>query len=225
MCDRTCEIIISCCGTLCRMCCRYLASKTAFLIQFLIYFILQGFNVATDTALFVELFMTHKSCSSLNTSAPIHCASLPPENITTAALKENIKDIEILQYAMMLVMGIGGVIFIVHIIILLPNLCKHYHDPEIEAEVEAKQAPRYYRNIIMTHCIFMCLETLIHDIPATCLAMEVAVHFWGVNCWECNNIDMPIPVEQSISNSSMWIALMVTCVGLLAVYKGMLCHI
>lgn len=220
MCDRACELMIACCGSLCRMCCNYLSSKTAFLIQFLIYGILQGFNVGTDVALFIELFTTHQSCSSLNTSIPIQCASLPPANISITALNDNIKNIEILQYSMLLVTGIGAVVYIVHIVILLPNLWKHYHDPEIAAEVEAKQAPRYYRNIILTHCIFMCLETVIHDIPATCLVMEIAVHFWGVNCWECNTIDMPLPVEQSVSNSTMWIALMVTCVGLLAVYKG-----
>lgn len=197
-----------------------MSSKTAFLIQFLIYGILQGFNIATDAGLFVELFQTHQKCSGFNTSIPIHCASLPPANVSTSALKENIKDIEILQYAMMLVMGIGGAIYITHIIILLPNLCKHFHDPEIAAEVEAKQAPRYYQNIIITHCIFMCLETLLHDIPATCLVMEIAVHFWGVNCWECNTIDMPKPEEQSMRISSMWIALNVTCVALLSIYKG-----
>jgi hypothetical protein len=203
-----------------------MTSRIAFLIQFLVYGIFQGFNVATDAGLFVELVQTHKRCSNLTKSGPIHCTSFNAKNATAtlkSTLEKHIDTLEILEYSMMLVMGIGGAIYIVHIIILIPNLCKHFRDPDLENEVEAKVAPRYYMNIIMTHCLFMFIETVIHDIPASCLAMETSVHFWGkdgVNCWECSSINEPLPKEQSLSNSQLWLALMLTGIGLLGIYKG-----
>lgn len=208
MCDRACEGMISCCTIVCKVCCRNMPVKVAFLIQFLIYGIFQGFNVATDAGLFVELFTTQRRCSNL-TSRPFHCTSFTPSDNSSSLkqiLKDHVNTLEILEYSMMLVMGIGAAIYIVHIIILIPNLCKNYRDPDIANEVEGKVAPRYYQNIIMTHCIFMVLESIIHDIPASCLAMEISVHFWGksgVNCWECSPITEPLPKEQSLSNARL----------------------
>ncbi|XP_031568516.1 uncharacterized protein LOC116303161 [Actinia tenebrosa] len=227
MCDRACELMISCCSVVCKVCCRYMSAKVAFLIQFLVYGIFQGFNVATDAALFVELFKTQRRCSNM-TSSPFHCTSFTPGNSSSTLkklLEDHVDTLEVLEYSMMLVMGVGAAIYIVHMIILIPNLCKNFHDPDIALEVEGKVAPRYYQNITITHCMFMVLESIIHDIPASCLAMEISVHFWGkndVNCWECSPITEPLPKEQSLSNTKLWLALMITGIGLLALYKGLM---
>ncbi|KAJ7380857.1 hypothetical protein OS493_007250 [Desmophyllum pertusum] len=135
----------------------------------------------------------------------------------------HILTLEILQWFFLLFAGIGAGVYLAHICTLLPNLCKHCRDPEFEYEVALPDTPKYYRSIVHIHTMFMCLETFIHDIPVSCLAVEMSVHYFTpANCWECSVSPSSIPAELSLTRGSLWIGLKVSAVALITIYKGIL---
>ncbi|KAL9979713.1 hypothetical protein ACROYT_G017415 [Oculina patagonica] len=209
--------------------------KTSYIIQFTVYSVLQGYNVASDIGMFFDVFNAVKKCNELESSSSningtqvdpggtkvIYCRE--PGNYTLSDLDKHITTLEILQWFFLIFAGIGVGLYIAHLCTLLPNLCKHCHDPEFEHEVAAMDTPKYYRSIVHIHTVFMCLETFVHDIPVSCLAVELSVHYFGpANCWECAVSASSIPAELSLSRSSLWIGLKVSAVALITIYKGIL---
>ncbi|KAL9979717.1 hypothetical protein ACROYT_G017419 [Oculina patagonica] len=209
--------------------------KTSYIIQFTVYSVLQGYNVASDIGMFFDVFNAVKKCNELESSSSningtqvdpggtkvIYCRE--PGNYTLSDLDKHITTLEILQWFFLIFAGIGVGLYIAHLCTLLPNLCKHCHDPEFEHEVASLDTPKYYRSIVHIHTVFMCLETFVHDIPVSCLAVELSVHYFGpANCWECAVSASSIPAELSLSRSSLWIGLKVSAVALITIYKGIL---
>lgn len=232
MADRLCEFCIGCCSRICAVFCREITWKCSYIIQFTVYSILQGYNVASDIGMFFDVFSAVRKCNELHDSSAnrtqvdpggtlIHCRQ--PGNFTVSDLDKHILTLEILQWFFLIFAGIGVGIYIAHLCILLPNLCKHCRDPGFEHEVDLPDTPRYYRNIVHIHTVFMCLETFIHDIPTSCLAVELSVHYFGpaeINCWECSLSATSIPAEISLKRSSMFIGLKISAVALISIYKG-----
>lgn len=232
MADRLCEFCIGCFSRICAVFCREITWKCSYIIQFTVYSILQGYNVASDIGMFFDVFSAVRKCNELHESSAnrtqvdpggtlIHCRQ--PGNFTVSDLDKHILTLEILQWFFLIFAGIGVGIYIAHLCILLPNLCKHCRDPGFEHEVDSPDTPRYYRNIVHIHTVFMCLETFIHDIPTSCLAVELSVHYFGpaeINCWECSLSATSIPAEISLKRSSMFIGLKISAVALITIYKG-----
>ena len=217
------------------MFCRDMPMKTSYVIQFVIYVVLQGYNVASDIGMFIDVFNAVQSCEELGGTLPaanttrgngfeskIHCTQ--PGNFTFSNLADHITTLVTLQWIFLIFAVIGGGLYIAHLCTLIPNLCKHCRDPEFENDVLSPDTPKYYRNIIAIHTTFMILESFIHDIPVSCLAMELSVHYFGpaeINCWECAANASSIPVELSLKRGSLWIGLKVSAVALISIYKGM----
>ena len=232
MADRLCEFCIGCCSKICAVFCREISMKTAYIIQFTVYSVLQGYNVASDIGMFFDVFYAVKKCNKLESASgmngtqvdpggtnPIYCRD--PGNFTLSDLDKHTTTLEILQWFFLIFAGIGAGLYIAHLCTLLPNLCKHCREPEFEEEVDSLDTPKYYRSILHIHTIFMCLETFVHDIPVSCLAVELSVHYFGpANCWECAASASSIPAELSLVRSSLWIGLKVSAVALITIYKG-----
>lgn len=233
MADRICEFCMSCCGAICAVFCREMTMKCSYIIQFTVYSILQGYNVASDVGMFIDVFSAVRRCNGLGDSQAngttqvdpggtvIYCRQ--PGNFTFSDLDKHILTLEILQWFFLIFAGIGGALYIAHICTLLPNLCKHCRDPTFEDDLASPDTPRYYRKIVHIHTVFMCLETFIHDIPVSCLAVELSVHYFGpgqINCWECAATASAIPAELSLKRGSLWIGLKISAVALITIYKG-----
>jgi len=208
--------------------------KCSYIIQFTVYSVLQGYNVASDIGMFVDVLNAVKSCNELGDSPSngtqvdtggtrIYCRQ--PGNFTVSDLDKHILSLQILQWFFLIFAGIGAGLYIAHLCTLLPNLYKHCRDPGFEHDVDSPDTPKYYRSIVHIHTVFMCIETFIHDIPASCLAMELSVHYFGseqINCWECAVNANSIPAELSVKRASMWIGLKISAVALITIYKGIL---
>ena len=232
MAERLCEFCIGCCSKICAVFCREMTMKCSYIIQFTVYSILQGYNVASDVGMFFDVFNAVRKCNKLGDvstngtqvdpgETKIYCRQ--PGNFTVSDLDKHILTLEILQWIFLVFAGIGTGLYIAHICTLLPNLCRHCRDPGFEHELNSPDTPRYYRNIVHTHTVFMCLETFIHDIPASCLAVELSVHYFGpaqINCWECAVSASSIPAELSLQRGSLWIGLKISAVALITIYKG-----
>lgn len=233
--DRLCELCIGCCSKICAVFCREMSTKCSYVIQFTVYSILQGYNVISDIGMFLDVFFAVQKCSELADSSinrteiykgetkRIYCRQ--PGNFTLSDLDKHIQSLQIMQWFFLIFAVIGTSLYFAHMCILLPNLCKHCRDPEFEQELDSPHTSRYYRNIVHTHTVFMLLETLIHDIPASCLAVELSLHYFvpaQINCWECALSAGLIPAELSLQRGSLWIGLKISAVGLISIYKGVL---
>ena len=183
--------------------------------------------------MFLDVFFAVQKCSELADS-PINRTEIykgetkriycrQPGNFTLSDLDKHIQSLQIMQWFFLIFAVIGTSLYFAHMCILLPNLCKHCRDPEFEHELDSPHTSRYYRNIVHTHTVFMLLETLIHDIPASCLAVELSLHYFvpaQINCWECALSAGLIPAELSLQRGSLWIGLKISAVGLISIYKG-----
>lgn len=208
--------------------------KTAYIIQFTVYSVLQGYNVASDIGMFFDVFTAVKKCNELESASNINSTQVDPGgtktiycrdpgNFTISDLDKHTTTLEILQWFFLIFAGIGAGLYIAHLCTLLPNLCKHCRDSEFQYEVDSLDTPKYYRSIVHIHTVFMCLETFAHDIPVSCLAVELSVHYFGpANCWECALSASSVPAEISLVRSSLWIGLKVSAVALITIYKGIL---
>ena len=229
MADRLCDLCINCCSCICAVFCRDMSLRASYIVQFAIYGVFQGYNIASDIAMFVDVFNAVKRCDNLvvngtdpsSKAARIYCRN--PGNFTLADLDKHISTLEVLQWFFVIFALIGVGFYIGHLCTLIPNLYVHFRDPGFEDDVASPDTPYYYRSIIYIHSVFMILETFIHDIPASCLAMELSVHYFGpaeINCWECAISNGSIPVELSLERGSLWIGLKVSAVALISIYKG-----
>lgn len=226
-----CEKCVDACIGACKACCLPMPPKMGYLLQFLIYVFFQGFVIATNIGVFFELSTTYKTCNSIRyiveangtfkerENVQIFCQS--PYKLTTSDLIPHLQRIELLEWVFLMLMLVGGTMYIVHIVILLPNLYKHFTIDNFELELDSQ--PKYYQNILLIHLKAMFVETLIHGVPFTCLATEFALLFFGekdLTCWECAATPNAVQKEQSISNTSLWMALILSSFGLVNLYKG-----
>ena len=226
-----CEKCINVCVGTCKACCLPMPAKMAYLVQFLIYVFFQGFVVAANVGVFFELATTYKTCNSIRflvdangtlkerVGMPIYCQS--PYKPTTTDLVPHLQRVQIMEWLFLVLLLVCGVMYIVHIVVLLPNLCKHFTIDNFELELENQ--PKFYQNILLIHIKFMFVETLMHGIPFTCLASEYVLLFFGdkdLTCWECSATPSGVQEEQSIRNTSLWMGVILSSFGLVNMYKG-----
>lgn len=224
---------MACCRGMCRCFCNAVSPGCAFLCQIILYAIFQGFNIGTDVGVFLETSETYKRCDDLSTATlvPLSNATnltrpycVATENATQAMLGEKAATLQILEGVFFFFMCLSGGVYIIHIIVLFPNTCKHWRDENFENMVT--EAGPYYQKILQIHTLFLLMETLVHDVPMSCLAVELCAQMWGaggVNCWECaiKPDDLP-PNPMGLINCEKWLGLMLGSIALVSVYKGIL---
>lgn len=104
--------------------------------------------------------------------------------------------------------GIGTLLFVVHACLLIPNVIQSFRvkDPALLSET----GNSYFRSVLKIHCSFLVLETILFDIPAGCLTMELLSLIWEGPLDETTNME----VSKTILTLSL--------IGLafIALYKG-----
>ena len=219
------------CRAVCRCFCNAVSPGCAFLCQIILYAMFQGFNIGTDVGVFLETAKTFTRCDELatgilepltnetNVTRP-YC--LATENATQALLGEKVETLKLLEGVFFFFLCLAGSIYVVHIIVLFPNTCKHWGDDNFENMVV--EASPYYQKILQIHTLFLFLETIIHDVPMSCLAIELCAQMWGVdgiNCWECAKTPTELPtIPQSLINCELWLGLLLGSIAVVSVYKG-----
>ncbi len=225
--------------------------KWSVFIEFMIFFTLQGLDVGTHAGIFVMVHEKVQSCAKLvehTTKIPcykdangtisyinntlknqtltscdsnlLYCAG--GGNGTATELKASQEHLNLVHYAFLAFLCLGGLFFVVHIILLLPNLIKSFSEKDMEAFRET--APGIYRHVLKLHVLFLILETIFFDIPSGSIVMEIIAQLWkapnNFNCWECATSLATVPGEVSLDQSKVFLGL--TCVGVsfIALYKG-----
>lgn len=224
-----CKYIMKCCGATCRLFCQPVSNGMGFFIQIIIYGLLQGFNVGTDVGIFFEITKTHSNCkgvreADLNGTDEIFCTDRGEGNYTVQSdLQGTLDALKILQGGFFFFLCLGGGIYIIHIFVLIPNACKHWHDDNFENMV--MEAGPYYQNILKITTLFMLVESIIHDMPVSAMSMELCSQMWGqesINCWECVISQSDVPPDQSLPMCGKWLGLKLGSIALIGVYKGVL---
>ena len=220
-------------------------------IEFMIFFLLQGLDVGTHAGIFVMVNEKVQSCAklvnhmtqitcykdengtvsyinstlinqtkTLCNSDFLYCAN--GGNGTAAALKSSQEHLDLVHQIFLAFLCLGGLFFIAHVGLLIPNLAKAFKEKDMEAFRE--NAPSYYRNVLKFHVVLLVVETIFFDIPSGSIVMEIIAHLWkspnNFNCWECATTLAAVPKEVSLDQSKLFIAL--TCIGIafIAMYKG-----
>lgn len=222
---------MACCRGMCRCFCNAVSPGCGFLCQIILYAIFQGFNIGTDVGVFLETSETYKRCDELSTATLVPLSNetnltrpycLHTENATQAMIGEKAATLQILEGVFFFFMCLSGGIYVVHIAVLFPNTCKHWRDDNFENMVG--EAAPYYQKILQIHTLFLLLETLVHDVPMSCLAVELCAQMWGadgINCWECATKPGDLPLNpMGLINCEKWLGLLLGSIALVSVYKG-----
>ena len=104
---------------------------------------------------------------------------------------------------------IATVVFVIHAILLLPNIVQGFRVKEPTLLKETGNG--YFRNILKIHCAFLILETLTFDIPAGCLSMEIISQVW----------EGPLTQEENMRVSKIILTLSLVGLAFVSMYKGM----
>ena len=222
---------MACCRGICRCFCNAVSPGCGFLCQIIMYALFQGFNIGTDVGVFFETSKTYQRCDELSTATLVPLSNttnitrpycVATKNATQAMIGEKASTLQILEGTFFFFMCLSGGVYVIHIVVLFPNTCKHLKDENFENMVT--EAGPYYQKILQIHTLFLLLETLIHDVPMSCLAVELCAQMWGaggINCWECaiKPSDLP-PNPMGLINCEKWLGLMLGSIALVSVYKG-----
>lgn len=225
--------------------------KWSVFIEFMIFVVLQGLDVGCHAGIFIKIHEKVAGCAGLvdhvtkipcfrdangtisfvnNTlinqtltlcdSNLLYCAG--GGNGTANALKSSQEHLDIVHYVLLAFLSLGGLFFIVHVIILLPNLIKSFSEKDMEAFRE--NAPPIYRHVLKIHVFLLVLETIFFDIPCGSIVMEVIAHLWkapnNFNCWECATSLAKVPSEVSLVESQEFLGLSCAGIAFIALYKG-----
>jgi len=105
---------------------------------------------------------------------------------------------------------IGATIYVLHAVMLIPNIIQscRVNDP-----VSLKDTGNaYFRNRLKVHALMLVLETIVFDIPAGCLTMEILSLIW----------EGPLSQDVNLRPSKIILALSLTGLAFIALYKGMM---
>ena len=226
--------------------------KWTVLFEFLIFFTFQGLDVGTHAGIFVMINEKVRSCGSLlshvtkilcykDINGTVYYSNSTHQNLTRAlcdtnalycsggangtapALRPSQEHLNTVHLVFLSFVCLGGLFFIVHVGLLLPNLIKYFVEKDMDVYRENGHA--YFRNVLKIHVLMLILETLFFDIPSGSIVMEFIAQLWkygNFNCWECATTLASAPADMSLDESKKMLAL--TCVGMafIALYKGRL---
>lgn len=222
---------MACCRGLCRCFCNAVSPGCGFLCQIILYAFFQGFNIGTDVGVFMETTETYARCDELSTATLVPLTNetnltrpycVGTENATQELIGDKAATLQILQSVFFFFVCLSGGIYVVHIAVLFPNMCKHWKDENFENIVQ-DSAP-YYQKILQIHTLFLLAETLVHDVPMSCLAVELCAQMWGaggINCWECAMTPDDLPVNpMGLINCELWLGLLLGSIAIVSIYKG-----
>lgn len=224
--------------------------KWTVLFEFLIFFTFQGLDVGCHAGIFVMINEKVTSCAKLlshvtkvpcykDVNGTIYYSNSTHQNLTKAlcdsnilycsdgangtanALRSSQEHLNVVHLVFVSFLCLGGVFFIVHILMLLPNLIKSFVEKDME--VYRENGHPYFRNVLKIHVFILILETIFFDIPSGSIVMEFIAQLWkygNFNCWECATSLASVTADVSLDESKKYLAL--TCVGMsfIALYKG-----
>ena len=134
------------------------------------------------------------------------------KNCTMPEIKENSeaqwKNLELFRHMLLIFCIVATFIFLVHAVLLIPNIIQSFRVKEPALLKETGNA--YFQNVLKIHCIFLILETIVFDIPAGCLSMELLSQIW----------EGPLTQEQNMRVSKMILTLSLVGLAFIALYKG-----
>lgn len=225
------KLAMACCRGLCRCFCNAVSPGCGFLCQIILYAFFQGFNIGTDVGVFMETTETYARCDELSTATLVPLTNetnltrpycVGTENATQELIGDKAATLQILQSVFFFFVCLSGGIYVVHIAVLFPNMCKHWKDENFENIVQ--DSVPYYRKILQIHTLFLLAETLVHDVPMSCLAVELCAQMWGaggINCWECTMTPDDLPVNpMGLINCELWLGLLLGSIAIVSIYKG-----
>lgn len=135
-------------------------------------------------------------------------------NISCPGLSREEQWSSLIDFRLMLLVfcGIGTVLFLVHVCLLIPNVIQSFRvkDPAMLSET----GNAYFRNVLKIHCTFLVLETVLFDIPAGCLTMELLSLIW----------EGPLDDVTNMKVSKILLALSLIGLAFIAMYKGNVKH-
>ncbi|XP_066925382.1 uncharacterized protein [Clytia hemisphaerica] len=120
------------------------------------------------------------------------------------------KNIELFRHMLLIFCIVAIVIFLVHAVLLIPNIIQGFRVKEPALLKETGNA--YFQNVLKIHCFFLILETIVFDIPAGCLSMELLSQIW----------EGPLTQEENMRVSKMILTLSLVGLAFIALYKGMM---
>jgi len=103
---------------------------------------------------------------------------------------------------------VGTVIFIIHVSLLIPNIVQGFKVKEPAMLKETGNA--YFRNILKIHCMLLITETLVFDIPAGCISMEILSQIW----------EGPLSDADNMRISKIILTLSMIGLAFISLYKG-----
>ncbi|EDO39491.1 predicted protein [Nematostella vectensis] len=225
--------LMACLRGLCKCFCNPVSAAAGFFIQIFLYAGFQGFNIGTDVGIFLETTKTYAKCYELattpiyltnttNTTDQIYCVN-KLANATQSHLMDQLQILTILEGTFFFFICLSGAVYMVHIAVLFPNACRHWRDDNFE-NMLAEASP-YYSKVLQIHTYFLLLESVIHDVPMSCLAIEMCAQMWGIggiNCWECASSLEALPAPHAQPGCEMWLGLLLGSIALVSIYKGIL---
>lgn len=203
------------------------------LIEFMIWTLLQGMNIGNhygvwaivkshvmdvtrfnETATNFTTTMLPRLITGMpgTTNIPVidgsNEISFPVQNDTRMTLEEQWSTLIDFRLMLLVFNGIGTALFLVHACLLMPNVIQSFRvkDPALLPET----GNAYFRSVLKIHCTFLILETILFDIPAGCLTMELLSLIWEGPLSEATNMEV----------SKIILALSLTGLAFIALYKG-----
>jgi len=105
---------------------------------------------------------------------------------------------------------IGATIYVLHAVMLIPNIIQSCRVNDPLSLKDTGNA--YFRNRLKVHALMLVLETIVFDIPAGCLTMEILSLIW----------EGPLSQDVNLRPSKIILALSLTGLAFIALYKGMM---
>ena len=196
--------------------------KWSVLIEFVIFFMFMGMDIGNHSGIFFMLRKQVVECANIISKSKdlVFCAG--GGNGTASALKPAQEHLSMLHLILLSFIGVGGLLFIVHLGFLLPNLIKSFTEKDMASYRES--AHPYFRSVLKGHCLLLILETLLFDIPTGSTIMDIIAQLWkypdNFNCWECATSLAGIPPDKSMDVSKMYLTLSLVGMAFIALYKG-----
>ncbi|XP_012562633.1 uncharacterized protein LOC100214234 [Hydra vulgaris] len=179
-------------------------------IEFMIWFFLHGLSVgnhfgvwAVVKVMVLDLDYTNKTLLSNATD----CYNLTVSNNCT---EYPWNKLEKFRTGLLVCCFIGASFFVVHIFVLLPNIIQSFRVPDpLSLKISGGI---YFQNLLKCHVILLILETLLFDIPAGCITMEVVSLIW----------EGPLSIDTNMKASKIIFTLSLVGLAFIALYKGMM---
>ena len=182
-------------------------------IEFMIWFLLHGLSVGNHFGVWAVIKVMVLDLDYKNNTILFNTTS--DGNLSLNFLTLNIsspypwKRLDDFRTGLLACCFIGASLFLVHIAVLLPNIIQSFRVPDpLSLKITGGA---YFQNLLKFHVVLLILETLLFDIPAGCITMEIVSIIW----------EGPLPEESNMKASKVIFTLSLVGLAFIALYKGM----